>query len=171
MHQIHSNQIMSDSQFHGRLQSNSISSLDAVDTSTLNKIIQLDSKSHSFQKGGEIKLAEDIDVEKQLIIQAGGKRKYLCGFIFKLALLMTVVVASSVLIFYALWFTPQNHLTKEPHHLNILSAYEIKEPLHHGFGICRLVPSLGFLSIYDLWVHVEREDKWVWVNWVYGYVI
>jgi hypothetical protein len=51
---------------------------------------------------GKIRLMDDVDLEKQLILTAGGKREYLCGFILKLLLLTFVVLGCSVLIFYAL---------------------------------------------------------------------
>lgn len=51
---------------------------------------------------GKIRLMDDLDLEKQMILTAGGKREYLCGFILKLLLLTFVVLGCSVLIFYAL---------------------------------------------------------------------
>lgn len=44
----------------------------------------------------------DIDLENQLIQQAGGKREDVMCFFFKLTVLMALVIGSGVLIFYAL---------------------------------------------------------------------
>lgn len=49
---------------------------------------------------GKIRL-EDVDLEQQLILTAGGKREHVVGFLFKLLLLTCIVFGCGVLIFYA----------------------------------------------------------------------
>lgn len=51
---------------------------------------------------GEIYLMDNIDLEKQLIITAGGKRENVMCFLVKLLFLTSVVLGSCVLVFYAL---------------------------------------------------------------------
>ncbi|KAK6466059.1 hypothetical protein DFJ63DRAFT_311137 [Scheffersomyces coipomensis] len=100
---------------------NSITSIDSVNSVTLNNLINQDTNhnssnpyyayyynnlkpqtSNNNKKYGKVKLMEDIDIEKQLIISAGGKKEYVIGYILKLLFLMLLVFGSSVLIFYAL---------------------------------------------------------------------
>lgn len=92
-----------------RTHSNSVSSLDSVDSATLSNLVQLDTSNVShypatdnYNKYGKIKLMEDIDIEKQLIISAGGKKEDVFCFVMKLLLLTVIVLGSGVLIFYAL---------------------------------------------------------------------
>lgn len=51
---------------------------------------------------GNIYLMDDVDLEKQLIITAGGKRENVMCFLVKLLFLTVVVLGSCVLVFYAL---------------------------------------------------------------------
>lgn len=44
----------------------------------------------------------DIDLENQLIASAGGKKEYVYCFFLKLLILMSLVLGSGILIFYAL---------------------------------------------------------------------
>lgn len=48
------------------------------------------------------KMMNDVDLENQLIITAGGKREYVFLFFLKLCILMGLVLGSGILIFYAL---------------------------------------------------------------------
>lgn len=70
----------------------SVSSVD----STMSELFQDDNKDN-----GKIYLKDNIDLEKQLIITAGGKREVVC-FLIKLLFLTSVVLGSCVLVFYAL---------------------------------------------------------------------
>ncbi|EER34099.1 conserved hypothetical protein [Candida tropicalis MYA-3404] len=71
-------------------------------STTLNSIDNLIKEDAKYNKfNGNIKLLDDIDLEKQLIEQAGGKNKVWI-FILKLLILTFVVLGSGVLIFYAL---------------------------------------------------------------------
>ena len=71
-------------------------------STTLNSIDNLIKEDAKYNKfNGKIKLLDDIDLEKQLIEQAGGKNKVWI-FILKLLILTFVVLGSGVLIFYAL---------------------------------------------------------------------
>ncbi|KAK6203300.1 uncharacterized protein RJT21DRAFT_26090 [Scheffersomyces amazonensis] len=88
---------------------NSIASVESTNSVTLNNIIKQDANPYYkhfrpsiYNKYGKVKLIDDIDIEKQLIISAGGKREYLMGFILKLLFLTLIVIGSAVLIFYAL---------------------------------------------------------------------
>ncbi|KAK6458153.1 uncharacterized protein RJT20DRAFT_29186 [Scheffersomyces xylosifermentans] len=84
---------------------NSVSSLDSVASANLNNLIKQDASPYQtaqYNKYGKIKLMEDIDVEKQLIISAGGKKEYVFCFVLKLLLLAFIVLGSGILIFYAL---------------------------------------------------------------------
>lgn len=60
-----------------------------------------DEKAYPVSKG-KIKLMDDVDLEKQLIMTAGGNREDVMGFLCKLMFLMFVVCGCGVLIFYAL---------------------------------------------------------------------
>lgn len=51
---------------------------------------------------GKIYLRDDIDLEKQIIITAGGRRENILCFLFKLAVLTTVALGCGVLVFFAL---------------------------------------------------------------------
>ncbi|EDK41682.2 hypothetical protein PGUG_05780 [Meyerozyma guilliermondii ATCC 6260] len=51
---------------------------------------------------GKIQLMDDEDLEKQMIITAGGKREHVTAFVVKLLFLTTIVIGSGVLVFYAL---------------------------------------------------------------------
>lgn len=51
---------------------------------------------------GKIYLRDDIDLENQIIITAGGRREYIMCFLFKLAVLTLVALGCGVLVFYAL---------------------------------------------------------------------
>ncbi|RCK58107.1 hypothetical protein Cantr_06910 [Candida viswanathii] len=71
-------------------------------STTLNSINNLIKQDEKYCKlNGKIKLLDDIDLEKQLIQQAGGKNQVWL-FILKLFILAFVVLGSGVLIFYAL---------------------------------------------------------------------
>lgn len=80
-----------------RYRSESLGSMESGDIANLNNIISQESKQHPKSK---IKL-EDVDLEKQIIITAGGRKEVTC-FILKLILLMALVTGSAVLIFFAL---------------------------------------------------------------------
>lgn len=45
---------------------------------------------------------QDFDLEKQIILTAGGRREYVCCFLVKLVFLCIVVSACGVMVFYAL---------------------------------------------------------------------
>ncbi|ODV81938.1 uncharacterized protein CANTADRAFT_19541 [Suhomyces tanzawaensis NRRL Y-17324] len=91
---------------------NHASSISSVDSSNLDNIIKQDLNPYASQfngfpswngcKHGKIKLKDDIDIEKQLILTAGGKREDVFCFALKLLLLMAIVLGSGVLIFLAL---------------------------------------------------------------------
>lgn len=51
---------------------------------------------------GKIYLRDDVDLEQQIIITAGGRKEYIMCFLFKLLVLMLVVIGCGVLVFYAL---------------------------------------------------------------------
>lgn len=51
---------------------------------------------------GKIYLMDNIDLEKQLILTAGGKRENVLCFLMKFLFLTFVVLGSCVLVFYAL---------------------------------------------------------------------
>lgn len=51
---------------------------------------------------GKIQLMDDADLEKQMIITAGGKREHVAAFVVKLLFLTTIVIGLGVLVFYAL---------------------------------------------------------------------
>lgn len=71
-------------------------------STTLNSIDNLIKEDAKYSKvNGKIKLLDNIDLEKQLIKQAGGKNQVWI-FILKLCILTFVVLGSGVLIFYAL---------------------------------------------------------------------
>lgn len=85
-----------------RNHSQSISSVSLIDDD-LNNIIQQDSAyPYRATSKGKIHLMGNADLEKQIILTAGGKREYVCGFLMKLLFLTLVVLGCSVLIFYAL---------------------------------------------------------------------
>lgn len=71
-------------------------SVTSVD-SAMSEHFQDDSKSK-----GKIYLMDNIDLEKQLIMTAGGKRENVMCFLIKLLFLTFVVLGSCVLVFYAL---------------------------------------------------------------------
>ncbi|CUM62602.1 uncharacterized protein PRCAT00000155001 [Priceomyces carsonii] len=86
--------------FKGRPHSSTTNSMDSAQSETLNNILGEDSLTQL--PWGKIKLENEVDLEKQLIISAGGKREYVCGFILKLLLLGTMVLGCCFLIFKAL---------------------------------------------------------------------
>lgn len=91
-----------------RNHSASISSVGSTESNDdyLNKLIEKDTHttSNSASGGfkGKPKHMDDVDLEKQIIITAGGKREYVMGFVCKLLFLMTIVFGCGILVFYAL---------------------------------------------------------------------
>lgn len=90
-----------------RSHSLSVSSVNSVDSSNSSiynqfKDFENDEKSPYPVPKGKIRLMDDVDLENQLILTAGGKREHVLGFLFKLFFLMFIVLGSGVLIFYAL---------------------------------------------------------------------
>lgn len=84
----------------------SVCSTESTNDDHLNSLVEDDARTatndaHSAYKG-KIKLMDDVDLEKQIIITAGGKREYVMGFVCKLLFLMTIVFGCGVLVFYAL---------------------------------------------------------------------
>jgi hypothetical protein len=51
---------------------------------------------------GKVQLMDGEDLEKQMIITAGGKREHVTAFVVKLLFLTTIVIGLGVLVFYAL---------------------------------------------------------------------
>lgn len=87
-----------------RTHSLSISSVtltDSTHSGVINDLVLQDYSSSNSSRG-KIRLMDDVDLEKQIILTAGGKREYVCGFILKLLFLTFVVLGCGVLIFYAL---------------------------------------------------------------------
>lgn len=86
----------------------SVESTDSVNTGVVNSLVEDDDEDSKTTKTvgkkgrGKVRLPEDIDLEKQLILTAGGKREDVCGFLCKLLILILVVIACGVLIFFAL---------------------------------------------------------------------
>ncbi|CAH2353316.1 hypothetical protein CLIB1423_10S02234 [[Candida] railenensis] len=78
----------------------SVTSNESVNNDVLNDLKSQDAYKPSSK--GKVHLMDDVDLEKQLILTAGGKREYVCGFVLKLLFLCAVVSGCSVLIFYAL---------------------------------------------------------------------
>lgn len=58
--------------------------------------------SDAEERKGKILQMDDIDLESQIIITAGGRPENVFGFVLKLLFLSTVVFGSCVLVFYAL---------------------------------------------------------------------
>ena len=84
----------------------SVCSTESTNDDHLNKLIDNDSRTATNTNRdaykGKIKLMDDVDLEKQIIMTAGGKREYVMGFVCKLLFLMTIVLGCGVLVFYAL---------------------------------------------------------------------
>lgn len=83
----------------------SVCSTESTNDDHLNKLIDNDSRTanaHRDAYKGKIRLMDDVDLEKQMIMTAGGKREYVMGFVCKLLFLMTIVFGCGVLVFYAL---------------------------------------------------------------------
>lgn len=84
----------------------SVCSTESTNDDHLNRLIDNDSRTATNTNRdaykGKIKLMDDVDLEKQMIMTAGGKREYVMGFVCKLLFLMTIVFGCGVLVFYAL---------------------------------------------------------------------
>lgn len=86
----------------------SVESTESVNSGVVNALVEDDKEDSRATKTvgkkgkGKVRLPEDVDLEKQLILTAGGKREYVCGFLCKLMILILVVIACGVLIFFAL---------------------------------------------------------------------
>lgn len=84
----------------------SVCSTESAKDDHLNKLIDNDSRTATNANRdaykGKIKLMDDVDLEKQIIMTAGGKREYVMGFVCKLLFLMIIVFGCGVLVFYAL---------------------------------------------------------------------
>lgn len=89
-----------DSKRNHSLSVSSVASTESTN-SFLNSLHQQEQHDEKHHKS-KIMLMDDVDIEKQLIITAGGKRENVLGFFCKLFFLMFLVCGSSVLIFFAL---------------------------------------------------------------------
>ncbi|CCE83963.1 Piso0_004560 [Millerozyma farinosa CBS 7064] len=64
------------------------------------------SEKHAYMKpygpGPKSKHMDDVDLERQIILTAGGRRENVNGFLCKLLILVLAVMGCAVLVFYAL---------------------------------------------------------------------
>lgn len=99
----HANPLLTPNVDSKRNHSHSISSVASTESTDafLNSLQQQEKHDEKHHKN-KVMLMDNVDIEKQLIITAGGKRENVLGFFCKLFFLMFLVFGSSVLIFYAL---------------------------------------------------------------------
>lgn len=102
----HTIPITSDNKRNHSASISSVCSTESKNDDHLNRLIENDTRTATNASRdaykGKIKLMDDVDLEKQMIITAGGKREYVMGFVCKLLFLMTIVFGCGVLVFYAL---------------------------------------------------------------------
>lgn len=100
----HTLPISSDNKRNHSASISSVASTESTNDEYLDTLIDNDKTGSRDREGykGKIRLMDDVDLEKQMIITAGGKREYVMGFACKLLFLMIIVCGCGVMVFYAL---------------------------------------------------------------------